>query len=119
MNDITLTKEQFENEAFKYYLRTDKMYNYDDYQNWIVAERFKLEQSIFQEVYLNEYLKYAIPQEDTKNNILNDLDIPESSGGDEDEESEDDVDGEGCTEEELNNAVRQQWMIIFQKRNLV
>ena len=43
----------------------------------------------------------------------------ESRGGDEDEESEDDVDGEGCTEEELNNAVRQQWMIIFQKRNLV
>jgi len=107
MNDVTLTKEQFENEAFKYYLRTDKMYNYYDYQNWIVTEGLKLEQGIFKEVYLNEERKYVIPQEDTKNNILDDLDIPESSGGDEDEESEDDEGGEYYTEEELNNAVRQ------------
>ena len=106
MNDVTLTKEQFENEAFKYYLRTDKMYNYYDYQNWIVAESLKLEQGIFQEVYLNEELKYVIPQEDTNNNIFDDLDIPDSSG-DEDEESEDDEGGEYYTEEELNNTVRQ------------
>ena len=93
MNDVTLTKEQFENEAFKYYLRTDKMYNYYDYQNWIVAESLKLEQGIFQEVYLNEELKYVIPQEDTNNNIFDDLDIPDSSG-DEDEESDNDEGGE-------------------------
>ena len=106
MNDVTLTKEQFENEAFKYYLRTDKMYNYDDYQNWIITEGLKLEQGIFKEVYLNEERKYVIPQEDINNNILDDLDIPDSSG-DEDEESEDDEGGENYTEEELNNAVRQ------------
>lgn len=106
MNDVTLTKEQFENEAFKYYLRTDKMYNYDDYQNWIITEGLKLEQGIFKEVYLNEERQYVIPQEDINNNILDDLDIPDSSG-DEDEESEDDEGGENYTEEELNNAVRQ------------
>lgn len=41
MNDITLTKQQFENEAFKHWLRTGAMYEYKDYERWIEEEELK------------------------------------------------------------------------------
>lgn len=96
MNDITLTKQQFENEAFKHWLRTGKMHNYDDYKNWVELEALKTKQRQFEEEYLNEELEDITLQEDVqqentqqkkKETKKNNWNIPDW-GDDEEDESE-------------------------------